>query len=146
MDRRKFINTTCIACVSGFAVSSLLQSCEPTRIITASIKGSDLIIPLSEFQIKKNNSTIFKKYVVAQNDQLQFPVCVYRFDESNYSAIYMRCTHQGAELQVFGDKLQCPAHGSEFTNKGVVMNHPATENLRTFPVTILNDQIKISLI
>lgn len=57
----------------------------------------------------------------------------------------MSCTHQNAELQVFGDKLQCPAHGSEFDNTGRVLNAPADTNLRTFPVTVENNTIKISL-
>jgi Rieske Fe-S protein len=57
----------------------------------------------------------------------------------------MRCTHQGTELQVFGDKLQCPAHGSEFNNSGAVQNGPADIKLRTFPVTLDNHQLKISL-
>jgi len=145
MHRREFLKTSCIACMSGIALSVLLESCGVTDHITAQISGSDLIIPVSAFQIKKNNRAQFKKYLVVQNEKLQFPICIYRFDENNYSALYMRCTHQGAELQVFGDKLQCAAHGSEFNNKGEVMNDPATENLRKFPVTILNDQIKISL-
>jgi Rieske Fe-S protein len=46
---------------------------------------------------------------------------------------------------VFGDRLQCPAHGSEFSNKGIVGNGPADTNLRTLPVTIQNDNIYISL-
>jgi len=57
----------------------------------------------------------------------------------------MRCPHQGEELQVFGDRLECPAHGSEFNNKGIVQNGPADSNLRTFPVTIINNQLNISL-
>ena len=48
----------------------------------------------------------------------------------------MQCTHQGAELQASGDMLQCPAHGSEFNNKGTVTNGPADTDLRTFPVTV----------
>jgi Rieske Fe-S protein len=57
----------------------------------------------------------------------------------------MRCTHQGTELQVYGDKLQCPAHGSEFGNKGELKNGPAATHLRSFPISIDNDQLKISL-
>jgi nitrite reductase/ring-hydroxylating ferredoxin subunit len=76
---------------------------------------------------------------------LKFPVCVYRFSETSYTALYMRCPHQGAELQVFGDRLQCPAHGSEFDDKGVVKTGPADTNLRTFPVSINKDQLLISL-
>ncbi len=57
----------------------------------------------------------------------------------------MKCTHQGTELQVFGDKLQCPAHGSAFNYRGKVENGPANTSLRTFPVTIHNNELKISL-
>ena len=57
----------------------------------------------------------------------------------------MACTHQRAELQVYGDKLQCAAHGSEFSNRGLVESGPATADLRKFPVTIENSVLKISL-
>ncbi len=60
-------------------------------------------------------------------------------------ALLMRCTHQGTELQVFGDKLQCPAHGSKFANNGDVTNGPASSGLRTFPIVIDNQQLKVSL-
>lgn len=122
--------------------SSLVESCGSTKIVSGTIYKSDLVVPVSSFLIKENR---YRKYIVVHNDQLSYPVCIYRFSENEYSALFMRCSHQGAELQVFGDKLQCPAHGSEFTSKGVVRNGPADTNLRTFPVTIQKDQINISL-
>jgi Rieske Fe-S protein len=87
----------------------------------------------------------FKKYVIIQNDILKFPICVYRINENQYSALWMRCTHQGTELQVFGEKLQCPAHGSEFDNTGAVQSGPAELNLRTFKVSPVEKQLRISL-
>jgi len=57
----------------------------------------------------------------------------------------MKCTHQGAELQASGDVLQCPAHGSEFNNKGLVKTGPADTNLRTFPVVVNNNELFIDL-
>ena len=99
------------------------------------------MIPLTAFQNKES----FRKYVVVQHEKLKYPVCVYRFSETEYTALLMRCPHQGAELQVFGSRLQCPAHGSEFNDKGVVENGPADTNLRTFPVTEHNHQLYISL-
>jgi len=41
--------------------------------------------------------------------------------------------------------LQCAAHGSEFNNRGMVRNGPAISNLRTFPVTVNQDQVFIDL-
>ena len=145
MNRRKFIITGCAGCMAGGLMLSLLESCSSSGIVTAGITGSDMIVPLTEFEIKKSNGKNFKKYLVLQNEILQYPICVYRFDENRYEALLMKCTHQGTELQVFGDKLQCPAHGSEFNNRGNVESGPAIVSLRTFPVTITNDQLKISL-
>lgn len=145
MNRRKFISTGCISCMSGGLMLSLLASCSTTKIVSADISGADLLVPLDHFKIKKGKNLAFKRYLVVQNDRLQYPICVYRFDEQTYTALLMKCTHQGAELQVFGDKLQCPAHGSEFNNDGAVENGPADTSLRTFPITIADQQLKISL-
>ena len=143
MDRRKFFTTGCISCISGGLMLSILEGCSSSKIIEAPIAGSDMIVPLTHFE--KGSQKEFKKYLVLQNEILQYPICVYRFDEYSYEALLMKCSHQGTELQVFGDKLQCPAHGSEFNNHGEVENGPANIPLRTFPVIITGNQLKISL-
>ena len=134
-----------MACAGGGALALLLQSCGISKTLTGTISESDLLVSLADFETKAGNETHYKKYIVVNNDKLKFPICVYRFDEKNYSALWLQCTHQGAELQVFGDKLQCPAHGSEYSNKGNVTSGPADSNLRSFPVTVENTQLKISL-
>jgi Rieske Fe-S protein len=143
MERKDFIKTCGFACLGGIGVATLLESCGSLKSTMAEISGSDLVVPLSDFTSGGQKS--FKKYIVVNNDLLKYPVCIYRHSETSYSALWMRCTHQGTELQVFGDKLQCPAHGSEFTNRGEVQGGPADIALRTFPVTIDNDRLKISL-
>ena len=145
MDRKDFIKTCGFACVGGVGMTALLQSCSSTKILSGKIIADDLVVPISDFETKNGNNTYFKKYIVVQNDILQYPICVYRFNENEYSALWMRCTHQGTELQVFGDRLQCPAHGSEFDNKGKAQNGPADVKLRTFAVTVEKDRLKISL-
>ena len=123
----------------------LLQSCATAKILKGKIVGDDMIVPVTDFESRKGQEIYFRKYVVVQHEMLQYPVCVYRLNENVYTALWMRCTHQGTELQVFGDKLQCPAHGSEFDNKGDVKNGPAELKLRTFSVSIEDHQLKISL-
>lgn len=145
MERKDFIKTCGLACLGGIGISTLLESCSTLQIFTGEIAGDNLVVPVKDFAIGPVHKKQFKKYIILNNDLLKFPICVYRFNETTYSALWMQCTHQGAELQVFGDKLQCPAHGSEFNNKGVMQNGPADTNLRTFPITIEQGQIKISL-
>ena len=145
MDRKQFLKTCGFGCLSGVLGVSLLQSCGASMVASKPIKGSDLIVPISDFEIKNNDKTEYKKYIIVQNQTLTHPICIYRFSAAEYSALFMACTHQRAELQVFGDKLQCSAHGSEFSNRGVVENGPASMDLRKFPVVIENTILKISL-
>jgi Rieske Fe-S protein len=145
MNRKAFIKTCGFACVGGIGMAGVLLSCSTTKLLGGKIVGDDLIVPISDFETKNKGAVYFKKYVVVQNDILHYPICVYRKNENEYTALWMRCTHQGTELQVFGDRLQCPAHGSEYDNRGAVQNGPADTKLRTFPVIIEKDQLKISL-
>lgn len=145
MNRKNFIKSCGFACIGGTAMIAAFQSCTSVKILNGQISGDDLIVPVTDFETRAGNERHFKKYIVLQNDLLQYPICLYRFNENQYTALWMRCTHQGAELQVFGDKLQCPAHGSEFSNKGTVQNGPADIVLRTFLVTIEKNHLKISL-
>lgn len=145
MNRKQFLKTCGFGCLAGISAVTLLQSCSSSQVLTKEINGSDILLPINDFKIKANGKTEYKKYVIIQNEKLKFPICVYRFDENTFSALLMECSHQGAELQVFGDKLQCAAHGSEFSNKGTVESGPADRNLRNFPITIDNNTLKISL-
>lgn len=145
MNRKEFLKTCGFGCVAGITGVSLLQSCSSSAVVTKKIIGSDILLPIADFEIKYDGKIKYKKYIVIQNELLKFPICVYRFDAENYTALLMECTHQGAELQVYGDKLQCAAHGSEFSNKGIVDDGPANKNLRVFPVIIENNILKISL-
>ncbi|MBO0593942.1 Rieske (2Fe-2S) protein [Cellulophaga sp. E16_2] len=100
-----------------------------------------MIVPIADF-IKNDE---YLQYVIVRNENLQFPIYVFRFSEDEYSALYLQCTHQGNELNAYGDKLVCSAHGSEFNNKGIATHGPATEPLRTFPIHFDNQNIQISL-
>ena len=145
MDRRKFIQSSCTACLSATALAAVLSSCTATRYISGTLGKNGLTIDTNEFISKENGKTSYRSFIIVRNEALQYPVCVYRFSEKEYSALWMRCTHQGTELQASGDYLQCTAHGSEFDNKGTVKTGPADRNLRNFPVTVSSNQLFIDL-
>lgn len=145
MERREFIRHGCTACLSATVLAGILTSCRTTRYISGALGKDGLTINTEEFLMKRDGKTVYRSYVIVRNEALQYPVCVYRFGENEYTALWMRCTHQGTELQVSGDRMQCPAHGSEFTNRGKVSNGPADKDLRSFPVSVTNNQIFIDL-
>lgn len=144
MKRRDFTKT-CIRCFSASLLVPVLDSCQATHYATGKMDSSGMTVPLSEFRYMKNDQEMMRQYIVVRNDALEFPVCVYRFSESDYAAVLMKCTHQGNELSVSGDHLTCSAHGSEFTNRGVVVNGPAEKDLRKFDVSVNGDNLLIDL-
>ena len=145
MNRKDFLKQCGFACLSTSVAFLFLESCATHKTIKGQLVDSDLSIPIDSFLTGKKEKEKHRKYLIVAHDQLKYPIYIFRFSDTEYKAMLMKCTHQGAELQAFGDVLQCPAHGSEFNNSGHVQNGPANENLRTFPVSIINNQIKISL-
>ena len=103
------------------------------------------IIGKEQIAKMKDGEITYLDSVVVRNPQLQYPLAVFRFSEDVYEALLMKCTHQGTELKLYGDTLQCIAHGSEFDNKGQVTTGPARETLRNFPVVKANQKLFISL-
>ena len=145
MNRRNFISNTCVACLSASSIATTLSSCKAARYVSGNLTQDGLSLDPSAFRKTSHGKVAYRLYIIVRNDALQYPICVFRFGDNEYSAVWMQCSHQGAELQASGDFLQCPAHGSEFDKKGVVTNGPANNNLRTFPVRANANELFIDL-
>ena len=143
MNRKEFIVKSCAACIGATALSTVIISCAATQFANGELTKDGILIDVKEFAMKEKDK--HRLYIVVRNEALLFPICVYRFSDTDYAALWMQCAHQGAELNVAGDYLQCPAHGSEYNNRGKVTNGPADRDLRTFPLTVNNNQIFIDL-
>ncbi len=144
MDRRIFTKT-CIGCITSAIIPSVLLGCQSTHYVTGTLAANGISVSKSEFSYLKKEKPVIRQYIIVRNDKLEFPICLYRFSDTEYAALLMKCTHQGNELQASGDHLHCSAHGSEFNNKGIVVQGPAEENLRSFKVSAENDNVFIDL-
>lgn len=127
-------------------IPALLTGCRSTYYTNGTIEMNGISVKKSEFTYLKKDKPVTRQYIIVRNESLKFPIYLYRFSDDDYSAVLMKCSHQGNELQASGDHLNCPAHGSEFNNKGVVAQGPAEKNLRSFEVTAHDDKIFINLI
>jgi len=143
MKRRNFIKNSWGACLSVTAFHSLLNGCTPTQYINGKLEPNGLKVQKDQFKIGNKGS--YNSFIIVRNDELLFPICIFRFSEQEYSAIWLKCAHMGAEVNVMGDKLHCPAHGSEYDNRGQVTNGPAISNLKTFPVVVGKTDLFIDL-
>ncbi len=145
MNRREFVKQGCILCLGAGTLPVMLSGCQSTHYVNGTVESTGITVLKSEFTYIQKEKSLTRQFIIVQNDKLEFPIYVYRFSENEYSAIWMKCSHQGAELQASGDHLQCPSHGSEFNNKGIVSNGPAERNLRSFLVSSLADKIIIDM-
>ena len=112
---------------------------------SGSTEPKGISIAASEFIYQKKDKLVTREYIIVTNDKLEFPIYLYRVSETQYNALWMKCSHQGSELQASGDHLYCTSHGSEFDKRGKVTQGPAEKDLRTFSVTVVADKIMIDL-
>lgn len=144
MNRRCFIHVTCSVCGS-LPAAAWLGSCSPVHYVTGSLTSEGILLSTVKFLDPSQKGAYYRKYIIVRHDDLEYPICLYRLSEKDYTALLMRCTHQGTELLAGGDKLHCPAHGSEYDQRGKVTQGPAEQNLRTFPVVADDMRILIQL-
>lgn len=143
MERKDFLKLCGGSCLGLIGISVFTESCSPTHYVQAVVNNNTIQISKAEFIVFKNDTSNFRKYLIVKTDKLDFPIVVYRNSDTSYTALFMKCTHQGVELSVNGDILTCSAHNSEFSNKGEIIQGPADQKLRSFPVT--SDEANIYL-
>jgi cytochrome b6-f complex iron-sulfur subunit len=89
---------------------------------------------------------VLRQFVALKIEKVSFPIVLYRMSDDAYSALYLKCTHQGCEVRPNDQLLACPCHGSEFDRQGKVLEGPAEKPLKKFPVETDAENIYITLI
>jgi Rieske Fe-S protein len=80
-----------------------------------------------------------------QPTQLADPVYVLAQASGDFLAISPICTHRGCTVDVQGERLVCPCHGSTYDRAGKVLRGPAQRALTSYPVTRRGDVLTISV-
>lgn len=145
MDRQEFLKICGVSCLGIIGLSGIVQSCSPTHYANSSIKNNQLTISLKEFEQIEKGIIKYRKYVITKVEGIDYPIVIYKNINATYTAILLRCSHQGAELTVNGDILTCPAHGSEFDKNGIVTQGPAEQQLTAFKTQSDTHNIYIQL-
>ena len=145
MERGEFVKTCLLAGLAGPVIISIMESCSSVYYATSNISGKTIIIQKTEFIELKKGVSKLRSYVVVKNDSFPFPICIYRFNENEFIALSLICTHQGCELNPNEFTLTCPCHGSEFNNHGKVIGPPAEKDLDQFKVNTDDENIYVHL-
>lgn len=142
MNRRSF-TISCLRC--GAVTAPFLAACQSTYYTQGMIGADSISVPRSEFTYLRKDKPMMREFIIVRNERLEYPIYVYRFSDNEYSAVLMKCTHQGTTLSAAGDHLHCSSHGSEFNNRGIREQGPAERNLRAFTVSADDEKIFIDL-
>ena len=140
MDRKDFLSLVGIG-VTTVLYGNFIESCasnssNPTSPPTLPQGGLTLDLTSS------SNSALTQ----TNGSLLTSGLIVVHTTDTNYYALSSRCTHQGNTVQYDGanTRIHCPAHGSNFTLSGAVINGPASSPLQTYAVNLSGNQLHIS--
>lgn len=137
--RKEFLKSigvlTIGACCGGSLLS--LSGCASVPHVTGSRSNNQILVKRSELADKTS--------VLISIESLKAPIFLHKMNENEYSAVLMLCTHKQCELTPAGSILQCPCHGSEFTQQGKVLEGPAETDLERYRVTVDEEHIIITL-
>ena len=141
MDRKEFLKRSCHSCLFGTAALLLpsLTGCSPAafNVYKTSAANNMIELPLSLFE--KNSLQIVRP------QGWQYDIAVQKKPEGNFTAILMECTHMENQLTASQNGFSCSLHGSRFNANGEVIKGPAEFPLRSYPTSIQNNKLVLSI-
>lgn len=144
--RRGFIKGA--AAGTGVATASLCAGCS----VFLKRAVPDLQFPMGESVVRISLSehpglaaAHGVAHLVSQDEATR--IVVIRGQSGGLIALSMECTHWGSDVRYRPgeDRLVCPSHGSAFDLQGAVIDGPADEPLRRYPVAERDGFIEVTL-
>ena len=74
-------------------------------------------------------------------DGIPRPILVLAQADGSYLALSSECTHLKCTVELEGDRIQCPCHGSAFDRDGRVLAGPAERPLNRYPSRLREDGV-----
>lgn len=143
MSSIKIIITNAITCFAFAMMAVLLQSCSTAKSVNAFEENGNLLVDKSEF-INAQEKSEYESIIVTSN-YVRNPIILFKTGADSYEAYSLECTHDGATLDLVGNKLKCAADGSEYNKQGNVTKEPAKKDLRQYSVDKTISTIKIAI-
>lgn len=135
LDRRDFVTTCALACCGA-----LLAGCVSMVTHPVPVSGGRVRIPLAKYPELSRPAGAIK----VQPEGMQDPVYVLA-TSSGFTAVSPICTHRGCTVDVSGERLVCPCHGSTYDREGRVLKGPAQRALQRFTVSRTGDELILEL-
>ncbi len=121
--RRAFLAGVCGLAAAGFGAALLADDASAATGIVRKKNGQVEVTVKRVPGLRQVGSSVLLGNVKG------VPTAVIRTGPSSYSALNLRCTHQGVTVERMGDSWNCPAHGSQFAFAGGLERGPAQSPL-----------------
>ena len=138
MNRRDFIRSWPVLPTGLLLGASALSvsACGGTPYLAPRGSGNRLVV---------SASNVPEDGVLLQRPGMEHPVFVRATEQGAYTALLVRCTHQGCQPDPVGDRFICPCHGSEFDMEGEVLLGPAERSLPRYRVVREGEDLVVTL-
>ena len=128
----------CAGMAAGVSVLTLFEGCATAKILKVTVFNKVINVDASL-------CNELQKTLVLRTDDLEYDVLLYYVSNANYSAVLLKCTHYDNPVFVNNKEVFCPSHGSKFDYTGKVLTEPATQSLKAFKTSFVNNTISIQI-
>ena len=136
VGRREFLGV-CTGAVAGLAAGGC-ASVMTQRVGTIDGRVSFALADYPELRAPGGALTI-------QPDGLADPLLVLNIGDGKYSVLSPICTHRACTVELAGERLECPCHGSAYDREGRVLNGPAERALTRYAASVQGDRLVIDV-
>ena len=138
VNRRDFVRSLPVLPTGLLLGASALSvsACAGTPYLSPRGSGNQLVV---------SAANVPEAGVLLQRPGMEHPVFLRATEEGAYTALLVRCTHQGCQPDPVGDRFVCPCHGSEFDMEGAVLRGPAERPLPRYGVARAGEDLVVTL-
>lgn len=133
IGRRGFLTS----CACALATGGLLQSCASLNVRQIAPVDGALLLPLLQHPELLQAGGI----ITVQPLGMENPIIVSSLGNNRFAAMSPICTHLGCTVDVEGERLVCPCHGSTYDREGRVLRGPAEEPLSRFSTNVTSEGV-----
>lgn len=134
LGRREFLGLCTCA-----AAGSLLAACASVLVRQVPVANGRVELALAQYPELAQAGAALQILPEGQ----QHPLIVVVDQGGKHSVISSECTHKGCTVEVQGERIVCPCHGSTYDRRGEVLKGPAQRALRKYPARLTSDGILI---
>ena len=146
MDRRKFLQSSCLGAV-GLVVGSSVLDLSGVQTILAKSRPS-MVANVRELPLRLEDTPDLQPIGGAYHfvvEDMEKDILVIHVGDGKFAAVDLKCTHKGCDVAYHTEtkNVVCPCHGSEFSISGAVTKGPAQTDLVSYKTKLTDTEVLI---